>query len=83
MRVDSEGHCGPGENGRDKSGVKRKRMSQYELVFAGWCIRIIGATGMFALTALIVLAGVDYVYKTGRHVTEFCAYLYQKRNKKK
>lgn len=58
-------------------------MSQYELVFAGWCARIIGATGMFALTALIVLTGVDYVYKTGGHMAEFCAYLYQKRNKKK
>ena len=58
-------------------------MSQYELVFAGWCIRIIGAIGILALTTLVILMGVDYVYKTGGHVTEFCAYLYQKRNKKR
>jgi len=58
-------------------------MSLYELIFAGWCVRIIGAVGLFSLTAFVVLVGVDYVYKTGGHVNEFCSYLYQKRNKKK
>lgn len=52
-----------------------------DVVIAVWSLRIVGVVGVVAISVVIAMACLNYVYHSGKHATVFFKYLVARRGK--